>query len=96
VLLRRVILPIIFAPILVRASLAFGFAILLESGPSFLGLGAQPPAPSWDRMIAAGRALLEQAPLLVVWPSLVIALSSVAFNVLGDGLRDVLDPRLRS
>jgi peptide/nickel transport system permease protein len=94
-LLSRVILPNIFAPILVQVSLALGFAILLESGLSFLGLGAQPPAPSWGQMIAAGRALLEQAPLLVIWPSLVIALNIVAFNVLGDGLRDVLDPRLR-
>ena len=94
-LIRRVILPNIMAPIMVQSSLAVGFAILLESGLSFIGLGAQPPTPSWGQMIAGGRALMEQAPLLVVWPSLVIAVNIVAFNVLGDGLRDALDPRLR-
>lgn len=95
-LIRRVILPNIMAPIFVQSSLALGFAILLESGLSFIGLGAQPPTPSWGGMIASGRALMERAPLLVVWPSLVIALNIIAFNVLGDGLRDALDPRLRS
>jgi peptide/nickel transport system permease protein len=94
-LLWRVILPNIMAPIMVQTSLAIGFAILLESGLSFIGLGAQPPTPSWGQMIAGGRQLMEQAPYLVVWPSLVIALNIVAFNVLGDGLRDALDPRLR-
>ena len=94
-LIRRVILPNIMAPIMVQSSLAVGFAILLESGLSFIGLGAQPPTPSWGQMIAGGRALMEQAPLLVVWPSLVIAVNIIAFNVLGDGLRDALDPRLR-
>jgi peptide/nickel transport system permease protein len=95
-LLRRVILPNILAPILIQSSLAVGFAILLESGLSFIGLGTQPPTPSWGQMISGGRALMEQSPLLVVWPSLVIAINIIGFNVLGDGLRDALDPRLRS
>jgi peptide/nickel transport system permease protein len=94
-LIWRVILPNIMAPIMVQSSLAIGFAILLESGLSFIGMGAQPPTPSWGQMIAAGRGLMEQAPLMVIWPSLVIAINIVAFNVLGDGLRDALDPRLR-
>jgi peptide/nickel transport system permease protein len=94
-LITRVILPNIMAPIFVQASLALGFAILLESGLSFVGLGSQPPTPSWGQMIAGGRAVMEQAPLLVMWPALIIALNIIAFNVLGDGLRDALDPRLR-
>ena len=79
-LLWRVILPNIMAPIMIQFSLAIGFAILLESGLSFIGLGAQPPTPSWGQMISGGRQLMEQAPLLVVWPSLVIALNIIALQ----------------
>jgi len=91
----RYILPNIMAPILVQISLSLGFAILLESGLSFLGLGAVPPTPSWGQMVAAARGYMDQSPLFLIWPSLTIAATILAFNTLGDGLRDSLDPRLR-
>ena len=89
------ILPNIVAPIMVQASLSLGFAILIEAGLSFLGLGAPPPQPSWGNMIATARGYMRQTPLLVIWPSITIALIVLAFNTLGDGLRDSLDPRLQ-
>lgn len=92
-IIARGILPNILAPVMVQTSLSLGFAILLESGLSFLGLGAPPPRPSWGNMIATARGYLRQSPLLVVWPSLAIGLTILAFNTLGDGLRDELDPR---
>lgn len=95
-ILWRGVLPNILAPIMVQVSLSLGFAILLESGLSFLGLGAPPPQPSWGNMIATARGYMRQAPLLVIWPSITIALVVLAFNTLGDGLRDSLDPRLRN
>ena len=89
------ILPNIFALIVIQITLNIGFLILLEAGLSFLGLGTVPPTPSWGTMIAAARDYMEQAPFLVIWPSLAVALTVLSFNVLGDGLRDALDPRLR-
>ena len=91
----RAILPNSLAPLIVQISLSLGFAILTESGLSFLGVGVPPPAPSWGSEIANARLTLNQAPLLVVWPSLVIAVAILSFNILGDALRDVLDPRIR-
>jgi peptide/nickel transport system permease protein len=91
----RAILPNSLAPLIVQISLSLGFAILTESGLSFLGVGVPPPAPSWGSEIANARLTLNQAPLLVVWPSLVIAVAILGFNILGDALRDVLDPRIR-
>jgi len=88
------ILPNIFAIIIIQVTLNFGFMILLEAGLSFLGLGTQPPTPSWGTMIASARDYMEIAPFLVVWPSLAVAITVLAFNLLGDGLRDALDPRL--
>jgi peptide/nickel transport system permease protein len=93
--LRRHIFPNVLAPILVEISLALGFGILLESGLSFLGLGAQPPSPSWGLMVADARQVMGQMPLYLVWPSLAVAGAILAFNLLGDGMRDALDPRLR-
>lgn len=87
------VLPNILAPILVQTSLSLGFAIQVESGLSFLGLGAQPPLPSWGSMVASGRDFLEIRPSLLIAPALVIAGTVLALNVLGDGLRDMLDPR---
>jgi peptide/nickel transport system permease protein len=92
----RAILPNILAPILVQASLAAGHAILLESGLSFLGLGPSPPTPSWGRMVEQSGRFMQLGVLPLVWPSLAISGTVLAFNVLGDGLRDRLDPRLRS
>jgi peptide/nickel transport system permease protein len=91
----RSILPNSWAPLIVQTSLSLGYAILTESGLSFLGVGVPPPAPSWGSQIAEARLTMSQAPLLVLWPSLVIATAILSFNVLGDSLRDVLDPRLK-
>lgn len=92
----RAILPNSLAPLIVQISLSLGFAILTESGLSFLGVGVPPPAPSWGSEIANARLTLNQAPLLVVWPSVVIAFAILSFNILGDALRDLLDPRIRT
>lgn len=94
-IMRSCILPNIFTIILIQVSLNVGFMILLEAGLSFLGLGTTPPTPSWGTMISSARDYMEIAPLLVLWPSLAVALTVLAFNLLGDGLRDALDPRLR-
>lgn len=91
--MRRHILPNVAGPLIVQCSLSAGFAILVESGLSFLGLGVLPPAPTWGRMVSESRNYMQQAPLLLVWPSAAIALAVGAFNLLGDGLRDALDPR---
>lgn len=92
----RHILPNITGLIIVQASVAFALAILAEAALSFLGLGTPPPNPSWGRMLQAAQASLYTAPSLALWPGLVIALTVMGFNLLGDGLRDLLDPRLRS
>lgn len=91
----RAILPNILSPLVVQATLTIAAAILLESGLSFLGLGIVPPEPSWGQMIGAARGYLSQNPMYVVWPSLCLAVTVLAINVLGDALRDHLDPRLR-
>lgn len=95
-ILRLGILPNIVAPVLVQFSLAMGTAILLESGLSFLGLGPPPDIPSWGRSIQQASRFMSQHPWGVFWPSLVISVTVLAFNILGDALRDRLDPRLRS
>lgn len=89
------VLPNILSPLIVQASLTAAAAILLESGLSFLGLGVVPPTPSWGLMIGAARGYMYQAPLYVVWPSLLIGITVLAINTFGDTLRDALDPRLR-
>ena len=91
----REILPNIVAPSLVEAAVAFAYAVLLESALSFLGLGAQPPEPSWGNMLNTGRGFMEQAPWLGIVPGLAMFLCVLGFNLLGDGLRDLLDPHLR-
>lgn len=89
------ILPNILSPLVVQATLTLAAAILLESGLSFLGLGIVPPEPSWGQMIGTARGYLSQNVMYVVWPSLFLALTVLAINVVGDRLRDILDPRLR-
>jgi len=89
------ILPNILSPLVVQATLTIAAAILLESGLSFLGLGIVPPEPSWGQMIGTARGYLGQNPMYVIWPSLLLALTVLAINVVGDRLRDILDPRLR-
>ncbi len=94
-LLRRHILPNISAPVIVQVSVTLSLAILTESALSFLGLGTQPPAPSWGSMLSASRRFMELAPWVAVFPGVAIAVVVLGFNLVGDGLRDVLDPRLR-
>ena len=89
------VLPNALGPIIVQTSLSLAFAILAEAALSFFGLGTQPPDPSWGRMLAEGRGFLGQAPWMGIFPGLAIMLSVLGFNLLGDGLRDVLGPRWR-
>jgi len=89
------ILPNCLAPIIVQASLGFGSAILDAAGLSFLGLGAQPPIPEWGAMIAMGRSMILRAWWVMTFPGIAILFGVLGFNLLGDGLRDALDPRLR-
>lgn len=95
-IIQHAILPNILAPIIVQASLSLAAAILLESGLSFLGLGIVPPTPSWGLMIGDGRGYMLLNPSYVIWPSLVLAVTILSINVLGDSLRDILDPRLKT
>jgi peptide/nickel transport system permease protein len=94
-ILRRHIVPNITASLIVQTSLSLSFAILTESALSFLGLGTQPPTPSWGNMLADARRFMVIAPWTAVFPGAAIALIVLGFNLLGDGLRDLLDPRLR-
>lgn len=89
----RYILPNITAPILVQATLIIAQAIIAEASLSFLGLGQQPPAPSWGSMLNVAKNYMEQAPWMAIWPGLAIFLAVLGFNLTGDGLRDALDPR---
>lgn len=89
------ILPNVTTPIIILASQKFGFTILLEAALSFLNLGIQPPTPSWGNMIASGRTFMTIHPWLVFAPGVALMLCILAFNFLGDGLRDVLDPKRR-
>jgi peptide/nickel transport system permease protein len=91
----RHILPNLLSVLVVQASIALSWAVLTEASLSFLGLSAQPPAASWGVMLNDGRQALELAPHLAIFPGLAIMLAVLGFNLLGDGLRDVLDPRLR-
>jgi peptide/nickel transport system permease protein len=89
----REVLPNCMAPVLVQASITVAWAILLEAALSFLGIGVQPPKPSWGLMINTARPFMESAPWMIVFPGLGIALTVIGFNMLGDGLRDVLDAK---
>jgi len=89
------ILPNVIAPVIVMATLGIGHTILAAAGLSFLGLGAQPPIPVWGAMLNNGKAFMRTAPHLTIFPGLAIMITVLAFNFLGDGLRDLLDPRLK-
>jgi len=91
----RHILPNIVAPVIVMSTLMMGDAILIEATLSFLGMGAQPPIPSWGSILSAGRAHMRLAPWETIFPGIAIMLTVLGFNLLGDGLRDALDPRLK-
>ncbi|QLG29641.1 ABC transporter permease (plasmid) [Halorarum halophilum] len=90
------VFPNCTAPMLVQGSLNVSFAILAEASLSFLGLGAQPPRPSWGLMINTGRGFMETAPWMLLFPALAIGIAVIGFNMLGDGLRDVLDPKVEA
>jgi peptide/nickel transport system permease protein len=89
----RHVLPNIVAPLIVQVTLAIAGAVIAEASLSFLGLGQQPPAPSWGSMLNTAKNYVDNAPWMAVWPGLAIFLLVLAFNLLGDGLRDALDPR---
>ena len=91
---RDHVLPNIAAPIIVQATIEFAVAILAEAALSYLGLGAQPPAPSWGRMLSEAQTLMYLAPQLAIYPGLCIVTAVLGFGLLGDGLRDITDPRL--
>jgi peptide/nickel transport system permease protein len=88
------VLPNIASVLIVQATIRFAIAILAEAALSYLGLGTQPPQPSWGRMLSEAQSLMFQAPMLAVYPGIAIALAVLGLNLLGDGLRDVFDPRL--
>jgi peptide/nickel transport system permease protein len=90
----RHLLPNVSSVLIVQATVAFAIAILAEAALSYLGLGTPPPTPSWGRMLSESQTFLDQAPLLALFPGLSIALAVLGFNLLGDGLRDLLDPKL--
>ena len=91
----RHVLPNITAPVIVQATLAIAAAVIAEASLSFLGLGQQPPAPSWGSMLNTAKNFVDNAPWMAIWPGASIFLLVLSFNLLGDGLRDALDPRQR-
>jgi len=92
-ILIRHVLPNMLSTLIVQATVAIPAAIIGEAVLSFLGLGVQPPTPSWGVMLADAQSYLSQAPRLAVYPGIAIFLCSLSFNLLGDGLRDIFDPR---
>jgi peptide/nickel transport system permease protein len=90
------IVPHTIAPLVVQVTFGFAWAILVESGLSFLGLGTPPPAPSWGNIISDGREFIRTAPWIMIFPGLMISVAVTGLNLIGDGLRDILDPRLRN
>lgn len=92
---RQHVLPNIAGVLVVQATIQFALAILAEAGLSYLGLGTQPPAPSWGRMLNEAQTFMAAQPWLAIFPGAAIALCVLAFNLLGDGLRDAVDPRMR-
>jgi ABC-type dipeptide/oligopeptide/nickel transport systems, permease components len=94
-LMLVVVLPNCVAPLIVQATLGFSTAILDAAALGFLGLGAQPPTPEWGTMLASSLQFLQRAPWVVTWPGVAILVTVLAFNLLGDGLRDALDPKLK-
>ncbi|MEO7822593.1 MAG: ABC transporter permease, partial [Gemmatimonadaceae bacterium] len=89
----RHVLPNVLPPVAVMATVEMGELILAMAGLGFLGLGAQPPVPEWGAMVNDGRSFIMSAPQMMIYPGIAIALAVIGFNLLGDGLRDVLDPR---
>ena len=94
-IMAREILPNVLAPVVVQATFNLSTAIMIEAALSFLGLGVQPPTPSWGTMLSEARNFMELDPWLAVAPGTAITIAVLGFNLFGDGLRDALDPRLR-
>jgi peptide/nickel transport system permease protein len=94
-IVRKHVLPNCMAPLIVQLSFIFAYAVLTEAVLSFLGLGAAPPTPTWGNIIAEGRTYIREAEWITMIPGIVLAMTVLALNLLGDGLRDVLDPRLK-
>ena len=94
-ILRCHVFPNVAAPLIIQLALSFSYAVLAESSLSFIGVGNPPPAPSWGAMLTGAYGYAEQAPWAAIFPGLAITLLILSFNVLGDGLRDVLDPSRR-
>ncbi len=94
-IIRRHVLPNILSPLIIQATIQFAVAILAEASLSYLGLGAQPPHPSWGRMLNEAQTFMALTPWMALFPGMAIAWTVLGFNLLGDGLRDILDPRLR-
>ncbi|HET6946670.1 MAG TPA: nickel transporter permease [bacterium] len=94
-ILTRHVLPNVLSPIIVMATLTVGFMIVETAGLSFLGLGASPPTPEWGSMLATGRSFMLTAPWIATFPGVAILITVIGFNLIGDGMRDLLDPRLR-
>ena len=95
-IMTRHVLPNAVGPMLVAVSLVIGQAILIEAGLSFLGLGVQPPTPSWGNMLFNAQELIYEAPSLAVFPGILILLAVMSFNFIGDGLQDALNPKTQS
>jgi peptide/nickel transport system permease protein len=94
-IILRHVLPNILSPLIIQATIQFAVAILAEAGLSYLGLGTQPPHPSWGRMLSEAQTFMALSPWMALFPGMAIAWTVLGFNLLGDGLRDILDPRLR-
>ena len=94
-ILLRHVLPNAITPAIIQMTITFGEAIYLEAALSFLGLGVQPPTPSWGSMLNESRGFMQSAPHAAIFPGLIVAFAVLGFNLLGDGLRDILDPRIR-
>jgi peptide/nickel transport system permease protein len=95
-IIRKYILPNSLSPIIVQAAFIFAAAVLSEAALSFLGVGIKPPTPTWGGMVSQGRTYLTIAPWVIVFPGIAIAMTVLGLNLLGDGLRDHLDPRLKN
>jgi peptide/nickel transport system permease protein len=94
-ILLRHVLPNGMAPLIVQLTFIFAYAVLAEAILSFLGMGPQPPTPTWGNIIAEGRVYMREAPWISLFPGLAIAVTVLGLNLLGDGLRDALDPRMK-
>ncbi len=94
-IIKNHIIPNIISPLIVMATIGMGYAILASAGLSFLGFGVQPPTPEWGSMLTDGRIYIRSAPYIMIFPGLAIMAAVLAFNYLGDGLRDMLDPKKR-